>query len=581
MTVNKVFSGIIASVLLVSCGGGESTEKKEKGKNEIRIHIASEPSRLNPLTAESATSEIVDNIFQKLITFDYKTYEVKPWLAKKKGKVTQNTDGSIDIAWEIKEEAKWMDGSPITGYDVETSLKIVLNPHADCAPFRPYYETYDNITIDSANPKKFVIHSKLYHLAENNIGELSIMNAKVFDPKALLKKFSLADFSNAKAMENDPQLKEQGDFFNKNFNKSLPADAGSGPYQFEKWETFQSVSLVRKKSWWADKIADPDSVFIAKPEKLIFKVINDPNTAVVALKGREIDVMGGVPTRDFVEDMQKDEEFKKKFHLFTPTAFSFSYIGLNMKNKKLQDIKVRKALSHLIDIDKIIDVVCYGLATRVNSFIHPSDVLNYDKELPLKKYDLELAKKLLNEAGWKDSNSDGVLDKMMDGKRVDMELTLYFPNGAIKAEKICKYYLESAKRAGVKLVLMAKDALVLHEEMDKHNFEMYIGGWGSSSPAETDPKQIWHSSAYVVGGSNYVGFGSAASDAVIEKLRTTVKAEERAVYYKELQKMVDAEVPYIFLMADKRKIAISKRWTNVYPSGVTPGYNVGEFTLAE
>ena len=252
----------------------------------------------------------------------------------------------------------------------------------------------------------------------------------------------------------------------------------------------------------------------------------------------------GYPARDFVEDFQKDFEFQKKFYLFTANSFTYSYIGLNTKNKKLKDVRVRRALSHLIDVDKIVETVSYGLATRVNSFIHSTDAVNYAKDIPLKKYDLDVAKKLLNEAGWKDSNNDGVLDKLIDGKKVELEITLFFAKGSKAGEKIATYFQEGARKAGVKIIILAKDGNVINEEKDKRKFEMVLSGWGSSSPAETDPKQIWHTSADVDGGDNYVGFGNAASDAVIEKLRVTIDPLERAKYYKELQQMIDVVEKY-------------------------------------
>lgn len=108
---------------------------------------------------------------------------------------------------------------------------------------------------------------------------------------------------------------------------------------------------------------------------------------------------------------------------------------------------------------------------------------------------------------------------------------------------------------------------------------MYIAGW-ISSPFESDPYQIWHTSSYN-GGSNDVGFGNAASDALIEKLRTTMNKEERNQYYKDLQMMISKEVPCVFLFSQKERIAVNKRWTNVTASGLRPGFEATMFKLVQ
>ena len=142
----------VVSLALFACGGGEN--KKENKKNEVLIHVGAEPSRLNPLTAEMATTEIADNIFQKLITFDFKTYEIKPWLAKERAKITKNSDGSIDIAWEIREEAVWGDGTPITGYDVETSFWNITDQRIDSMESGLPNDVLDVIRYDFFNTKE-------------------------------------------------------------------------------------------------------------------------------------------------------------------------------------------------------------------------------------------------------------------------------------------------------------------------------------------------------------------------------------------------------------------------------------------
>ena len=108
---------------------------------------------------------------------------------------------------------------------------------------------------------------------------------------------------------------------------------------------------------------------------------------------------------------------------------------------------------------------------------------------------------------------------------------------------------------------------------------MYIGGW-AASPVESDPAQIWHTESYK-DGSNYVGFGTPESDALIDRLRKTVNDEERFQRYKELQKMIHEDVPYIFLVVQKNRVVINRKYDNIYGSGLRSGFLPNGFTPSQ
>jgi peptide/nickel transport system substrate-binding protein len=94
-----------------------------------------------------------------------------------------------------------------------------------------------------------------------------------------------------------------------------------------------------------------------------------------------------------------------------------------------------------------------------------------------------------------------------------------------------------------------------------HQFDMYLGAWNGSFVTE-DYKQVWHSSSYSNGGSNYVGYGTPASDALIDSIRVTLDATKRIAMEKRLQKMVYDDQPYVFLFSAVRKVVVHKRFAN-------------------
>ncbi len=575
MEFNKIVLGFTI-LTLVACGGGDKKEEKVKGKNEVIIHDLSDPATLNPINeSDASASYIVGNIFQSLLAYDKDNYSPYGLLADSLPIVNTNIkDSLLQFTFKLRKKARWDDQSPITAEDVAFSLKLFKVPNIDCASLRSYFEMFDDITIDSSDKKKFTVHcNRLYHMAEDAIGGLIVLNPKIFDPNGVIGKYTIQQLSNSKKLDakSIKSLEEYAKFFNESFNTKIPSGAGSGPYEFEKWETMQRITLKKKQNWWAAKERDAEVHFTANPDKIIYETVNDFNNALVMLKGGKMDVMYGIPNRDFVEDLQASKEMTDRLHLFTPPQFAYEYIGINIKNKKFQDLRVRKALSHLLDVDKIVEVVCYGLGERVSGFVHPSKKEQYNDKIIMPDYNVQKAKQLFSEAGWKDSNGDGVVDKMINGEKVEMEVNIMFNNGNERRKKTCVYFLEGAKAAGVKVIIQPREWSKMLEEKNKHDFELYVGGW-ISSPFESDPYQVWHSSSYN-GGSNDVGFGNAVSDALIEKIRTTINKDERNQYYKDLQFLISQEVPVIFLFAQKERIAVNKRWTNVKASGLRPGFD--------
>ena len=119
----------------------------------------------------------------------------------------------------------------------------------------------------------------------------------------------------------------------------------------------------------------------------------------------------------------------------------------------------------------------------------------------------------------------------------------------------------------------------LLDNVKLHNFEAYIGGW-ISSPNESDPKQIWHTESYN-GGSNYVGFGDENSDALIEALRSELDQDKRNQLWKDLQASIREEMPYIFLLSQKERISVHKKFDNAYATGIRPGYWKNGFKPSE
>lgn len=560
--------------LMSSCKGGK------KGKSEASIHELSDPDKLLPYSSTSADATALERfLFQKLIDWDYEKREFRGMIAVGRPKMSEYGEG-LKLDYEIRPEATWDDGSPITASDVVFSFKAVLNPKTTCEQIRPYFDFLSDVIIDTTNPKKFsVISREKYVLVEEYSG-FWVLPEYIYDKEKIMRKFTIAQLADKKNQENlrsDKDILRFADEFNaQKYSREKGYVVGSGPYEFSEWITGSKITFKKKKDWWGHKTNDEFLKNYGALNSLKFKIINDWSTTTTAIKGQELDGVKSIEYKKYVE-LLKDEKFVQNFNTHTPTSPQYLYIGLNLSNPKLKDIKVRQALAHCIDKDQIINTLLFGLGKPVESMVGPEKSY-YNKNLKKFDYNLEKAGQILDEAGWKDSDGDGVRDKVIEGKKTKLELQYKFNAGNETRKNIGMIYKENLKKIGIELNIVQKEWTIFLDDLKKHDFEVYCGAW-VGDPNVEDPKQIWHSESSK-GGSNYVSYGDIQSDRMIDKIRRELDEKTRDQLYLEFQEKVHNEIPYIFLFAPLERIAINKRFANVNAYTDRPGYDLGLWKVA-
>lgn len=573
----KILSVLLTCLVLFGC-------TKKTGKNEVVVHELSDTDMLNPTNYQSAEAGYyIGKIFSALLTRDPKTLELIPYVAKALPEANVDLEKKIcRYTFEIREGATWDNGEQMTGKDAEFSLKVYKCPLVNDEPNKPYFESVSAVEVDSTNPRKFtVVCNKLYHINLEIAGTFTLIPQYVYDPKGLLNGFSIDDMNTkAEALANDPKIKEFATEYNsEKYQREKGFIVGSGPYEFDTWQPGVSLVLKKKKNWWGDKFVKEGVAFEAFPEKLVYKTINDQTAALVALKGLKLDVMYGIKAKDWVTDVTKSKKIEENYQLSTPPSMSYSYFGMNQRNPKFEDKRVRHALAHLVDVDKIIKVIGYGLGQRVTGFMHPSKKIYYNDTIPFYDFNVAKAKTLLAEAGWKDSNGNGTVDKMINGQLTEFNINFTYNSGNDARRDAALIFKEAAREAGINVDVVPQEWSIYLQNQKNHNFEMFYGAW-ISGVGESDPKQIFHTES-IEGGSNYTYFGNAESDAVIDALRSEMDQEKRAFYYKKLQAIISDECPYIFLSAPTERIAISKRFKPVQTTPLRPGFAEETFQLVD
>lgn len=565
---------LLSLFVMVSCKqsnteGTEETVEFKRTSNTVAVRTLNDADLLNPLMTTINTSRMVaDQVFQYLLYVDPKTLELIPELATSRPAATDIEEGpykgGVKYTFEIQEAAVWDDGSPITAEDYLFTMKALMIPGVGNAAFRSFASSLKDIQIDPENNKKFdVFFDKKHFQAEEIAGNMmQVMPRHIYDAEGLLDEITykeVADQENASALaESNAQVAQFIESINDpKFTREMIK--GSGPYQFEEWVPGQRIVLNKKDNWWGDALADDYPALQAYPDQIIFQPIPEDLTAVTALKSEEIDIVIGIPASDFL-DLQKQEDVSSVYNFYTPEQMAFYFLYLNTDAPKLSDKRVRKALAHSINVDTIINQVYKGFGKRTASPVW-QDSPDYNDDLQPVEFNPGKAKSLLSEAGWEDSNNNGIVDKEINGTLTELSLEYGLGANRPTSEAVALLIKDYAQAVGIDIQLNPLEMTQWIPRLNNRDYEIYSGGllqtpiWG--------PRQHWHSE-----GANRMAFASAYTDELIEKSEVA-SAEERREIYKELQKIIYEEQPSILLMVPQNRMAIHKRFetpiTDYYP----------------
>lgn len=586
MKLKSLFTLATSSLILFSCGGNSSendaTTTVQTNTNPVVIsHELSDAQMLNPVNySDAGAGYILANMFYTLLAIDFKTLELTPVVAKNRPEI-ETIGGGMLITYEIRPEAKWDNGEQITPQDVEFALKVIKNPKVDNLNNKPYYEFIKDIKFYDDNPLKFTFICKdVYILAESQSGDMPLMPRSIYDPKGLMENFTIKQLSDeADKLAQDPKIIEFAtDFNSEKYQRDAAFIQGCGPYLLKEWQTGQKLIIVKKENWWGDNLKSLGGYFDVNPPEIIYQTINDQTTAKEALIAGNIDVMRGIKAKDYKEVLA-NKKYNQNFNSHTPSQMAYSYLGINVRKPIFSDKRTRQALAHLVDVDKIIEKISLGYAERAVGPIHPSSKKHYNNNINLYDFNPEKAKQLLAEAGWKDSDGDGVLDNTINGKKVKMEFNYLYNQGNDDRKAVGLMLQEEARKVGITITVLSQDWSIFIESTKQHNFDMYFGGW-ISTPIPADHKQIYHTSSYN-GGSNYTGFGNNETDALIDSIRITIDEDKRAEMNKRFQEILHDECSYIFLTNPLERIAIHKRFENATTSAMRPGYQITTFSTGK
>ena len=577
----------LAMILLVAaCKTEPTTEAINFTRTDNTVIARLEDDVKNimpPLASSNYESQVFEQIYNYLISFDPRTNLFAPELVKEIPDIEvleANDQGKYAFTFEILDEAVWADGSPVTAEDWLFTLKVVFNPLVDAVRYRAILDgEFNNLTIDPDNPKRFTMYFDQQSISglETLTNTLPVIPAYLCDPEGLMKSYSLTDLLDGDKAE---QLAAEGgnlqtfaDQFNSpEFLQDFSKLSGSGPYELVAWETGQQVRLRKKTDWWGEGTSkETHPTLEAYPTEIVYKPITNPVTALAALKSEEIDVTYRIPPTDF-EVLKEDSVAGERYNLNGVSSFACYFLSVNTRRPKLAEKEVRQALAYALDVDEILDKVYLNYGERITSPVHPSQPY-YNKDLEVITRNVDKAKTLLSQAGWQDSNNNGIVDKEIEGELVELSIEFLYSSGRETTQNACLLMQNQAKEAGIDLQLTPSPGNVLFGNWRSGNYDLVSAG--STITPTWNPRQSWHTE-----GANRSGFGNADTDALIDDIIVTLDMEERIKKYNELQSIIYDEQPYIFLFAPVTSVAVHKRF-DFKPFGMFPCYQPRYFKLKD
>lgn len=552
--------------------------------NTVVVHSISEPDNLHPTNGNSAPRNEILLLTQRTLLYtDFENQTMLPGLTK--GLPAESADG-LRYTYHLKKGPQWDDGSALTREDILFTAKVYKCPLVNDPFVKTYWNNLVAIEFDSTDVTAFTCVMQAKNIQNKYwMGSFPILEKKFHDPADLFSQFTVEQFADTtfKGTENDALVKwcEQ---FNDDSNGRDPSRMnGLGMYKLTKWEAGQYLTLEKKKNHWTESSTDYHER--AFPEKIIYKINKDDNSQQLEFKNQNFDVTTNISVNTFIA-LNEDESFRKNYDAIMSPTFNYTYIAMNQRPDStsmrpfLKDKLVRQAIAKLVDVNKFTQLV-YGKyaenCSRMVSNVSPFKA-EFNSELKPIKVDLDGAKELLKKAGWSDSDHDGILDKVVNGKKVEFRLELNFLNTSPDWRDMALLFTEEMKRAGIAIDPVATELKLFLDKARTHQFDLIMGSWAMTSLPE-DYTQLWHTTSWKDHGSNYSGFGNDESDQLIEMIKHETDIKKRTELSKKLQAMIYDDQPFVFLYTSLKRNVIHKRFANRMLFADRPGILINPLRL--
>jgi peptide/nickel transport system substrate-binding protein len=531
---------VLVALISTLTGAASAGAQGESGGDEklvLRIGDTNDIDGLNPFKlVEVPSFEVMDLTYDLLVDFSPKDSSPVPGLADS----WEHSKDGLTWTFHLNEDATWQDGKPVTSEDVAYTFNRILEEEQGL--FIDYVRQIDKIE----TPDK---HTVVFTTKKPSVQMLS-MYVYIL-PKHIWEKVPPDE---TKTFPNQPAI-------------------GSGPFQAVEW----------KKGQYARLKANPD-YFRGPPkfDEIIFQFYDNDDTMVQALKNGDVDYIAGIPIYLFkslqnqegiVTNSAPDPGFTELgFNLYEPSpelVEDFDAPKTTTGNPALLDPRVREAINWAIDEDALTEKVLRGEGVPGSTLVPPVLAKYHLKLDPseLQGFDIQRSRELLKQAGWEDTDGDGIVDK--NGE--DLELRLFVRSENKDSITEGQYIEGWLEEAGIGLETKALGDTALTDAIYAADYDMFIWAWSS----DADPDFILSvlTCDQIMGWSDTFWCNQDYSR-MYQEQKEQLNLDERADTIKEMQRIAYEDNPYIIFYYDNQLEAWStskfKGWTRT-PTTADPG----------
>lgn len=482
----------------------------------VRGEIGDASVLLPVLACDSASTQVTDLIFSGLLKYD-KDIKLVGDLAER----WQISEDKLRIRFFLRQGVTWHDGAPFTADDVEYTYRIYVDPKTP-APLASAFMRIDDLRVLDRHTVE-VTYREPYAPA------LSSWVTNKILPRHLLEHKNITSCE----VKRNP--------------------VGTGPYRFCEWQTGEKIVLE----------ANPD-YYAGRPllDRVIFRIVPDQAAMFLQLKAGGIDRMRLTPIQ---YDRQTNTDwFQRNFRKYRHVDFGYVYLGYNLKDEKFADKRVRQALTMAIDRRGIVAGALLGLG-RVAEGPYKPDSFWHNPHVTKWPHDPVRASRLLAQAGWTDTDGDGIIDK--DGRPFEFVI---ITNQGNDSRKLAAMLIQrDLKQVGIKVHIRVLEwAAFLKDFLDKRRFDAYLCGW--ICEIDPDPTDQWHSSKTGENQFNHVGYCNEEVDRLLAAGVSTYDPAKRKLCYDRFQEILAEDQPITFLWVIESLNLVHSRFRGieVCPMGI-------------
>lgn len=484
--------------------------------------LPAEPATLNPILATDRVSYLVYKwVFDPLMDMD----QDQKWVGVLAEKWENSADNKL-TTFRLRKGVKWHDGKPFTADDVLFTYEAILDESVDAIGLRSSFEKVAKV--EKVDPLTVRVSWK-----EPYAPGLAAWNFHILPRHAY------------------GYAKGKGGDLNRHPLNAKPL--GTGPFRFAEWKRGEKIVLK----------ANPD-YFMGRPylDQVVFKVIPQSQTLLAAYRTGQLDLTS--LSAEQWRQLKGDAAFLDTSSVFEFTTRQFYYIGWNMdgSNPFFGDRRVRQAMTYALNRKGIVDKVLDGHGALATG---PFSLKGWeaDPKIAPYPYDPARAAALLDEAGWKDSDGDGVRDK--GGTPFSFECLV--PAEAEMFSRWLEIFQQDLRRVGLAMSIRKLEYGAFLDRTHRHKFQAYLSGWGLGD--DPDPFSLLHSSqarllpSGVGEGQNDVSYKSPEADRLIEEEQRTYAFADRQRVFWKLHALLAQDQPHSYLLVDTQMAAVKNRFQNV------------------